>query len=76
MFDYSFVGTRFSLTRSWTIRPWPKKSHTMKFVEYGLKNSVLVGSNGSLHVLSGYRNVNQENVCESGSSIHGYALIQ
>ena len=48
----------------------------MKFVEYGLKNSVPVGSNGSLHVLSGCRNVNQENVTESGSSIHGYALIQ
>ena len=54
------VGTRFSLTRSWTIRPRPKKSHTKKFVEYGLKNSAPVGSNGSLHVLSGCRSVNQE----------------
>ena len=58
------VGTRFLLTRSWIIRPWPKKSHTTKFVEYGLKNSVSVGSDGSLHVLSGCRNVNQENRCE------------
>ena len=70
------VGTRFSLTRSWTIRPRPKKSHTMKFVEYGLKNLVPVGSKGSLHVLSGCRNVNQENVSGNGSSIHGFAFIQ
>ena len=76
MFDYSFVGTRFSLTRSWMIRPWPKKSHTMKFVEYGLKNSVPIGSNGSLHVLSGCRNINHENVSLSQSSIHGQTFIQ
>ena len=48
----------------------------MKFVEYGLKNLVPVGSDGLLHVLSGCRNVNQENVCESGSFIHGHAFIQ
>ena len=48
----------------------------MKFVEYGLKNLVPVGSNGSLHVLSGCRKVNQENVSGSGSSTHGLALIQ
>ena len=48
----------------------------MNFVEYGLKNSVSVGSDGSLHVLSGYRNVNQENGCGTGSFIHGYAFIQ
>ena len=70
------VGTRFSLTQSWMIRPWPKKSHTMKFVEYGLKNSVPVDPNGSLHVLSGCRNVNHENVSESRSSIHGQTFIQ
>ena len=70
------VGTRFQLTQSWAVRPWPKKSHTMNFVEYGLKNSVPVGSIGSLHVLSGCRNVNHENVSESRSSIHGQAFIQ
>ena len=58
------------------IRSWPKKSHTMKFVEYGLKNSVPIDPNGSLHVLSGCRNVNYENVSESRSSIHGQAFIQ
>ena len=25
------VGTRFLLTRTWTIRPWPKRSHTINF---------------------------------------------
>ena len=58
------------------IRPWPKKSHTMNLVEYGLKNLVSVGLDGSLHVLSGYRNVNEKNGCESGSFIHGYVFIQ
>ena len=48
----------------------------MNFVEYGLKNLVPVGLNGSLHVLSSYRNENEENGCESGSFIHGHAFIQ
>ena len=39
----------------------------MSFVEYGLKNSVPVGLDGSLHVLGRYRNVNQENGYESGT---------
>ena len=58
------------------VKPWPKRSHTMNFVEYGLKNLVSVGLDGSLHVLSGYRNVNEENGCENGSFIHDYAFIQ
>ena len=58
------------------VRPWPKKSHTMNLVKYGLKNLVSVGLDGSLHVLSGYRNVNEENGCENGSFIHDYAFIQ
>ena len=48
----------------------------MNLVEYGLKNLVPVSLDGSLHVLSGYRNVNQENVSGNGSSIHGFAFIQ
>ena len=48
----------------------------MKFVEYGLKNSASVGSNGASHILDRYRNVNQENVTKSRSSIHGSDLIQ
>ena len=48
----------------------------MNFVEYGLKNSVPVGLDGSLHVLGRCKNVNQENGYESGSFIHGYAFIQ
>ena len=58
------------------VRPWPKRSHTMNFVEYGLKNLVPVGLNGSLHVLSRYRIENEKNGCESGSFIHGHAFIQ
>ena len=58
------------------VRPWPKRSHTMNFVEYGLKNLVPVGLNGSLHVLSRYRNENEENGCESESFIHGHTFIQ
>ena len=48
----------------------------MNFVEYGLKNLVPVGLDGLLHVLSGCRNVNEENGCESESFIHGNAFIQ
>ena len=47
----------------------------MKFVEYGLKNSVSVGSNSASHILDRYRNVNQENVTPTRSSIHGSHLI-
>ena len=48
----------------------------MNFVEYGLKNLVSVGSDGSLHVLNGYRNVNQEDGWGTRSFIHGHAFVQ
>ena len=43
-----------------SVKSWPKESHTMNFfVEYGLKNLVLVSLNGLLHGLKGYRNKNK-----------------
>ena len=48
------------MAQSLLVKSWSKKSHTMNFVEYGLKNLVSVSLNSLLHGLWKYRTKNEK----------------